>query len=69
MITTYYLCAVLMNTLQCLPFATEEACITANGALAPQLVQRSECAKVTMRLYASQDWAPIPPRNPNREIR
>ena len=66
MITTYYLCAMLMNTLPCLPFTTEEDCIMASSALDTRLVQRSRCATVRMRLYISPDWAPIPPKRPDR---
>ena len=64
MIVTFYMCASLLGSLPCVPFATGEACNTAINGLDLRLVEQSECARVETLLYISPDTSPLPPRKP-----
>jgi len=63
-IVTYFLCAVVLSSLPCLPFTTEEGCATAVNNLDLRIVEQAKCAKVEMLHFIDTPTSPLPPRKP-----
>ena len=65
MLQIAYLCAVMAETIPCMPYNDLTACETARGALVAALVEQSECAAVEIIIEHSPDYmapetAPFP---------
>ena len=67
MITTYFLCAMYMSTISCLPFADMEPCLEAEDSLDFNLVAFSACQ--ARDSYVSTGPAPLysPVPQPRKE--
>ena len=66
MITAFFLCTVMIASIECVPFETRAACRIAERALVTALVEKSDCTRAELRAgteYAPEH-SPLPPVKP-----
>ena len=62
MIHAFFLCTVLVNSIECVPFNSMPACRSAERALVSALVEKSDCTRAELRVgteYAPEH-SPLP---------